>query len=112
VHVKGFITRAAAVAVIASVALGATGAPCAAAEKTPPQKKPTASLTRLSPATQAILVAPAPVLAQQTGDKAASPGGFFRSKRGAVALVLMGAGAGFTLWSISHDRKPVRSPIR
>lgn len=109
---KGFITRAAAVTVIASVALGATAAPCAAAEKTPPQKS-TPTLTRLSPATQAMLVASAPArVQQQTGDKATSPGGFFHSKRGAVALVLMGAGAGFTLWSISHDRKPVRSPVR
>jgi hypothetical protein len=24
----------------------------------------------------------------------------------------MGAGAAFTIWSINHDRKPVKSPIR
>ncbi len=108
----GFITRAAAVAVIATVALGATAAPCVAAEKTTPQK-PTASLTRLSSASQAILAAPQPSrAAQQQGGTAANSSGFFRSKRGAVALVLMGAGAGFTLWSINHDRKPVKSPVR
>ena len=111
---RGLLTRATAIAVIATVALGAAVVPCAAAEKAKPQQ-PTVSLTRLSPATQAILVAPQPTRAaqQQGGDnKTTTPGGFFHSKRGAVALVLMGAGAGFTLWSISHDRKPVKSPIR
>jgi len=109
--VRGLFTRAAAVALIMTVGLGATVAPCAAAEKPTPQKQQ-ASLTRLSPASQAMLTASHPArVAQQTGETT-SPSGFFHSKRGAVALVLMGAGAGFTIWSVSHDRKPVKSPIR
>jgi uncharacterized protein HemX len=42
----------------------------------------------------------------------ASPGTFFKTKKGMLALVLVAAGAGFTVWSINHDRKPVKSPIR
>jgi hypothetical protein len=46
---------------------------------------------------------------------AGSPGGdssFFKTTRGKITLALMGAGVGVTLWSIQHDRKPVKSPIR
>ena len=42
----------------------------------------------------------------------ASPGAFFGTKKGMLALVLVAAGAGFTVWSINHDRKPVKSPVR
>jgi hypothetical protein len=38
--------------------------------------------------------------------------GFFKSGKGAVAIGLMAAGAVFTVWSINHDRKPVKSPVR
>jgi hypothetical protein len=29
-----------------------------------------------------------------------------------AAIVLMAAGVAFTVYSVSHDRKPVKSPIR
>jgi hypothetical protein len=37
---------------------------------------------------------------------------FFKTRKGAVALGLMIGGAAFTVWSINHDRKPVKSPVR
>lgn len=43
---------------------------------------------------------------------APSGSSFFQSKKGAVAIGLMAAGAAFTVWSINHDRKPVKSPVR
>jgi hypothetical protein len=38
--------------------------------------------------------------------------GFFKTRKGAVAIGLMAAGAAFSVWSINHDRKPVKSAIR
>jgi hypothetical protein len=43
---------------------------------------------------------------------APSGSSFFQSKKGAFAIGLMAAGAAFTVWSINHDRKPVKSPVR
>jgi hypothetical protein len=43
---------------------------------------------------------------------ATSEPGFFKTRKGAIAVGLMAAGAAFTVWSINHDRKPVKSPIR
>ena len=37
---------------------------------------------------------------------------FFKTTAGKLTLGLMVAGLGFTVYSISHDRKPVKSPIR
>jgi len=50
------------------------------------------------------------VKAAQSG--AASEPAFFKTRKGAIAVGLMAAGAAFTFWSINHDRKPVKSPIR
>ena len=118
VHVKGLMTRVAAVAVIATLGLGIGVRPCVAADqpskKAPNvKKKAPASLTQLSAASQTLLTARVS-RAQQSGaaEPPSSPSGFFHSKRGAVTLALMGAGAGFTLWSIQHDREPVKSPVR
>jgi hypothetical protein len=56
----------------------------------------------------AVRVAPArrEQNAQSTGQS------FFQSPKGAVALGLMIGGAALTVWSINHDRKPVKSPVR
>jgi hypothetical protein len=59
---------------------------------------------------KALRVTPSQVWKQQTTP--ASEPGFFKTKKGAVAVSLMAAGAAFTVWSINHDRKPVKSPIR
>jgi hypothetical protein len=97
------------------VALGAAAVPCAAGDVA--AAKTRTALTRLSPATRQLLVGTAtPTALAQTKDPGAagpsSPGAFFHSPRGKVTLVLMGAGAGFALWSIHHDRLPVKSPVR
>jgi hypothetical protein len=47
-----------------------------------------------------------------TRQQSAPSGSFFQSKKGAVAIGLMVAGAALTVWSINHDRKPVKSPVR
>jgi hypothetical protein len=72
---------------------------------------------RLSPASRQVLAAPAPAPRHRAGGRQQSappsaPGSFFKSTRGKVTLALMGAGTVLTLWSIQHDRKPVKSPIR
>jgi len=112
--VKGLLTRAAAVAVVATLGLGGAVTPCLAADKPAPatQKKKTASLTQLSGTSQSLLMERAPRAQQSAQEPPSSPSGFFKSKRGAVTLALMGAGVGFTLWSIHHDRQPVKSPVR
>ena len=37
---------------------------------------------------------------------------FFSTPTGVAAIVLMVAGVAFTVYSVNHDRKPVKSPIR
>jgi len=54
--------------------------------------------------------APKAAKLQQSGST--SEPAFFKTKKGAVAVGLMAAGAAFTVWSINHDRKPVKSTIR
>ena len=116
---RRLINRTAALAVCITVALGAAAVPCAAAE--PPTTKATGKLTQLSPASRQVLAnieQPAsPKLrssegGQQPAAAPSTPSSFFKSTRGKVAIVLMAAGAGLTFWSINHDRKPVKSPIR
>lgn len=113
---RRFINRTAAWAV--SLALtGIVGVvPCAASEHKTAAPTPTvrsSPLTQLSPASQRLLARATPAPQQQPPASAPStPSSFFKSKRGAVTLALMGAGAGFALWSIQHDRKPVKSPVR
>ena len=112
---KGLLTRAAAVAVVATLGLGGAVTPCLAADKPAPatqKQKKTASLTQLSGSSQALLMARSPRAQQSAQEPPSSPSSFFKSKRGAVTLALMGAGVGFTLWSIHHDRQPVKSPVR
>jgi hypothetical protein len=117
VDVKRLLTRAAAVAVVATLGLGGAVTPCLAADKPAPAtqkatQKKTASLTQLSGSSQSLLMARSPRAQQSAQEPPSSPSGFFKSKRGAVTLALMGAGVGFTLWSIHHDRQPVKSPVR
>lgn len=105
-------TRAAAGALTIALALG-SAVPCMAAgddSQSTAKKAGSPTLTRLSPASRRLL-APSAKAAQQQPPES-SPSSFFHSKRGAVTLALMGAGVGFTLWSIQHDRKPVKSPVR
>ena len=113
---RRFINRTAAWAL--SFALtGAVGVmPCAASDHksaAPATAAASSRLTQLSPASQRLLARATPALQQQPpASTPSTPSSFFKSKRGAVTLALMGAGAGFALWSIQHDRKPVKSPVR
>ena len=37
---------------------------------------------------------------------------FFKTTAGKITLGLMAVGLGVTVYSVSHDRKPVKSPVR
>jgi hypothetical protein len=115
VHVRQFSTRTAVWGLSVTLAFGAVAVPCAAEETGTTAKAPS-SLARLSPAGLQLLLdrAPGPVARaqDQPGSTSSSPGAFFHSKRGAITMVLMTAGTVFTVWSINHDRKPVKSPVR
>jgi len=56
----------------------------------------------------------ASAFAPQTSAAATAPVSrpFLRTPAGVAAMVLMTAGAGYAIYSASHDRKPVKSPIR
>jgi hypothetical protein len=127
--VRRLIHRTAALALCVTVAVGAAAVPCAAAET--PATKAKGKLTQLSPASRQVLgtiTEPAsPKLRiggggklrsseggrqQQPAATPATSGSFFKSTRGKITLALMAGGVGFTIWSINHDRKPVKSPIR
>jgi hypothetical protein len=105
------ISRTAAIALSVVVTLSAAAVPCMAGDAT--VSKSGATFTRLSPASRSLLATVRPAAQQQPpASTPSSPTSFFKSTRGKVTLALMGAGVGFTVWSISHDRKPVKSPIR
>ena len=120
---RRLFNRGAAFALCVSVALGAAAAPCAASDAATTKGT---QLTKLSPASRQVLVttaraglaspaASAKLRGSEGGQAQGTPtasGPFFKSTRGKVTLALMGAGVGFTIWSINHDRKPVKSPVR
>ena len=102
---KRLFNHAAVVGLSVTLAFGAAAVPCAAGDTATP--RPEGKLTRLSPASRQVLAA-----TSARKQAASAPGPFLKSTRGKVTLVLMGAGTILTLWSIQHDRKPVKSPIR
>jgi hypothetical protein len=115
--VRRLISRTAALALSVTVALSAAAVPCAAGETA--AAKTGGKLTRLSPASRQMLATATPaspaLRSSEGGQQSATPttpGSFFKSTRGKVTLVLMSAGTVLTVWSINHDRKPVKSPIR
>jgi hypothetical protein len=71
----------------------------------------TSSLSTLSPASLQILNS-APAATRKQEGSAVPPSGFFKSRRGALALGLIAAGIGFTIWSAIDSKEPVASPIR
>lgn len=109
VHVRRLFTRTAAVALCVTVAMGAAVIPCTAADA---PGKGSGSLTRLSPASRQLLAKSSPAVQQPPASGPSTSGSFFKSTKGKVTVALMGAGVGLTFWSINHDRKPVKSPIR
>ena len=91
------------------VILGSTGlAVPARADTSPPGER--RIVTTVSTKTLQMLREQAPKRAART--QQASEPGFFKTRKGAIAVGLMAAGAAFTVWSVNHDRKPVKSPIR
>ena len=72
------------------------------------------AMTKASLKAAARLSPPAAARRQQAaGTAAPAPASsFFKSRKGAIVIGLMAAGTGFTFWSITHDRTPVKSPIR
>jgi len=114
--VRRLFYRAATAALCVTMGFGVAATPSLAADaaKAPGAKAPP-SLTRLSPASRQVLAKSTPMVRRSEGGQqtpATASGGFFSSTKGKVTLVLMGAGVGLTVWSISHDREPVKSPIR
>ena len=84
--------------------------PAAAAGPTDSSPSRTTHLTTtLSPAALSALQSHA-TSAQATTAGDASGTSFFKTKKGAAVIVLLGAGFGYALYSKSHDR--VLSPIR
>jgi hypothetical protein len=81
-----------------------------------PQSATPGQLTASVAATLKTLPTDSRAVVQQTAPAAAvsSEGGrsFFKTPGGAIAIALMAAGTGYMIYSASHDRKPVRSPIR
>ena len=111
---RRLIDRAAVVGAIAALMLSAV--PLSAADG--PVAKHGSRLTQLSVASRQLIAGASRTHAgsasakDQSGGSTNGPGAFFKSPRGKVTLALMGAGAGFAVWSIRHDRGPVKSPVR
>ena len=69
-----------------------------------------ASLATLSPASRAILQRSARKSDTTQSPASGSDHAFFKTPKGALTLALIGAGAGYALYSKVHDR--VASPVR
>ena len=105
---REFVRRWAVAALIVVVGTAVGAPPVLADSASSAPQKP--SLSTLSSASLTLLrVGDAPVRAQQSG---ASSESFFKTTKGKAAIGLMVAGAAFTIWSVNHDRKPVKSAIR
>jgi hypothetical protein len=110
--VNKFVQRtmsAALVLFMTALAVTTFATPCAADPvTTATAERP--SISKLSTASMQVLRAATP--APRTQDATPSSGGFFKSRKGAVALGLIAAGIGFTIWSASDSKEDVRSPVR
>ena len=97
------------VVLMTALAVTTFATPCAADTVAASAERP--SIAQLSPASIQVLRAAAP--APRTQDATPpSTGGFFKSRKGAVALGLIAAGIGFTIWSAIDSKDPVASPVR
>ena len=108
---KRYTTRAAAWALSVALGLGAAVVPCAAADQVPPNTKAAPQLTRLSTTSRQMLARSATASRQQTSAPTSS-GSFFKTKKGATVLALMGAGVGFAVYSAFKDNNDVHSAVR
>jgi hypothetical protein len=106
--------RSTAALVALTIASTSAVAPCAAAEGKPASEPPATRSLSAAAADHVARVAPP---ARFTQDASAAPAGgetrtFFRTPTGVAAIVLMAVGGGYAIYSVSHDQKPVKSPIR
>lgn len=117
-HWRGPVRRAALVALIAalpSLPLAAASDPAPASNPTPASAKPStiqAAVRAAAVRDAAVVAAPratAAKRAEQSGPDKHS-GGFFRSGAGAVALAVLAVGAGYAVYSASHDK--INSPAK
>jgi hypothetical protein len=107
--VKHFVRRMTGSALVLAIAAVLCATPCAA--DTVARPAAAGSLTTLSPASLQILSS-APAATRTQEGSAPTPGGFFKSRKGALALGLIAAGIGYTVWTVFDSRDPVKSPIR
>jgi len=102
--------RALVIALALLMGLTFSAPPTAAGEAKAVPARPLAAATA---AKLAALAPSARAFTQETpASSSAEDRSFFRRPAGVAALVLMAAGVGFAIYSINHDRKPVKSPIR
>jgi hypothetical protein len=87
--------------------------PAAASDALTAEKAPTIKVSMENIVARDLTAAPArPALARpaRQGQTPGSDPGFFKSRTGMIALVAMVAGAGYALYSASHDR--IHSPAK
>jgi hypothetical protein len=109
VDVNHFVRRVTGSVLVMAIAAVLLATPVAADIVSRPAAA--SSLATLSPASLQILKS-APAATRTQEGSAVPPSGFFKSRKGALALGLIAAGIGFTIWSAIDGREPVKSPIR
>ena len=109
VELNRLLSRIIAGTLVAAFAI-AGAAPCAAGDAAPARAT---SLTKLSVANQQVLKdSGAGARQSQEPSGPSTPGSFFHSRKGAVALALVAGAIGFTIWAAHDSRKDVKSPVR
>lgn len=108
--------RGVAALLVPAFALALAAPPCSAAEPQHREPAPPTAKRSLSESAAAQVAATAPPRAFAQDPSAGAASGesrsFFRTPTGVAAIVLMAVGGGYALYSVSHDQKPVKSPIR
>jgi hypothetical protein len=100
---RGILPRAGLLAVIIAL----VPLPVAAADGATPVKAPTIKRSMQQMVAREVANAPASASAARRASQAqnaAASEGFFKTRPGIVALVVMAAGTGYALYSASHDR--------
>ena len=107
-HVKAW-ARPVALALVTGMAFPALPAAAATAAK------PATSAPLSAAVARAAAAAPSTALAQEAAPAAATtdtPGGFFSTPKGKIAVALFVGGVAWTIYSVKDSRDPVKSPIR
>jgi hypothetical protein len=109
---RSWISRVKPLAGILALVMAVTfTAPALAAEDAvAPAKAPAQPLSASVAAKLDAMPVPAAAVTQDTTDTSSGHKSFFKSRKGAIALVLMAGGLGYTLYSKDKDR--IHSPIR